>query len=55
MATVGEDADLGLGEACVLEERGNLAVGVVDGEAGVGLGEQPADEMPDRPGWAADS
>jgi hypothetical protein len=38
MAGVAEDPDLGRGETCALEERGNLVVGVVDGEPFPGKG-----------------
>jgi hypothetical protein len=38
MAGVAEDADIGLGEACLLFDRGDLVIAVVESESFVGEG-----------------
>lgn len=38
MADVAEDADLGLGEACLLLDRGDLVIAVAEGESFFGEG-----------------
>jgi len=38
MAGVAEDADLGVGEACLLLDRGDLVIAVAEGESFLGEG-----------------
>jgi hypothetical protein len=38
MAGVAEDADIGLGEACLLLDRGDLVIAVAEGESFLGEG-----------------
>jgi hypothetical protein len=38
MAGVAEDADLGVGEACLLLDRGDLVIAAVEGESFLGEG-----------------